>query len=361
MLPMWGNGDPLSERVAEEQRFSLGPQAYMDRFSVPIYVHDLYEQQAKTRPSDPVLFAEHYFRDLDSGAAVLYRTYDFCTATTRNTLALLSNIRKGVAGFDASAPSQGDGSDPISDLGTPDLPAQALSIPDWTELLQMMCPDFPSRVLDDVAEILLANPSLQGTSTIPGEEGRSVSDFTPAEFLPVLETRVFFSRFLKKVLTAFQTQLVEAKPETPKDRAGAKSPKAAKAQHPKTGRVRVNGMSAVLSAVLVAEKATCVCPPPYPCRKAAVRTEDALKEWNKARDQELLAQREVACQSKAVSVSMGSASPSALRRTGSGSGSGSGSGLGGMGTPVAVRAPLTIERIFLLFCYYLSSQEILHQ
>ncbi len=108
-------------------RFSATAEAYLAQHGLDVFFTDVVHHILDARDEQPLLAISEYFAKASAGAHVAGRKFAFADATSRNRLAFVRTFEKTFAAtFDADEP---------------------LVLEDYHQLLCMICPDFPMRVV----------------------------------------------------------------------------------------------------------------------------------------------------------------------------------------------------------------------
>ncbi|KAL1514590.1 hypothetical protein AB1Y20_003684 [Prymnesium parvum] len=105
---------------------------YLERHHVPFYLRDVIALLLQTRTERPLEFVAEYFAEVLEGKNVLCREFEYVNGSTHNRWSFIVSSRETFAGLDATQPT--------SNL-------------ELLQLLQLVCPDFPPRLVNEAAKL----------------------------------------------------------------------------------------------------------------------------------------------------------------------------------------------------------------
>eukprot|EP01060_Flectonema_neradi_P014623 TRINITY_DN21256_c0_g1_i1.p1 TRINITY_DN21256_c0_g1~~TRINITY_DN21256_c0_g1_i1.p1 ORF type:complete len:303 (+),score=61.64 TRINITY_DN21256_c0_g1_i1:50-958(+) len=150
----------IFHRDPVDNLFSLTSDEYLDKFNVRSYLNDVVHQLLECRDDRPLEFMSEYFLAVSRGTHITHRSFSYIMSTQYNrcSFALLTR-----AAFDESAFTG------------------PMAFADFSQLVLLMCSDFPNDVLMDVFSIV--SPTTASLRTL----------------LEAVGIRVYFYEFFKEL------------------------------------------------------------------------------------------------------------------------------------------------------------------
>ena len=119
----------IFQRDPVDNLFSLSSDEYLDRFNVRCYLNDVVHQLLECRDDRPLEFMSEYFLAVSKGTHVTHRSFSYVMSTQYNRCSFALMTR---AAYDESAFTS------------------SISLEDFSQLVFLICTDFPSVILKDV-------------------------------------------------------------------------------------------------------------------------------------------------------------------------------------------------------------------
>ena len=110
----------------------LSPSEYLERHQIDMYLRDVVTLLLRTRDEQPLDFISEYFGEVLNGTHVLLREFAVVNRCPRDRWAFVQSAREALADLDQEQPS---------------------SAPAITQLLRLVCPDFPLDIAADAARL----------------------------------------------------------------------------------------------------------------------------------------------------------------------------------------------------------------
>jgi hypothetical protein len=110
----------------------LSAQEYLERYSIPFYLRDVTSLLLQCRDDRPLEFISEYFSEVLNGTHVLLRDFSYVSRCSHDRWAFVQAIREALADLDQDRP---------------------VSASVLTQLLRLLCPDFPLEVATDACRL----------------------------------------------------------------------------------------------------------------------------------------------------------------------------------------------------------------
>ena len=108
------------------------PKDYLDEHDVPFYLRDVISLLLTSRTERPLEFIAEYFTEILEGKNVLCREFEYINHSAHNRWSFILSAREAFADFDS---------------------AQLMPPSEFLLLLQLVCPDFPDRLVNDASKL----------------------------------------------------------------------------------------------------------------------------------------------------------------------------------------------------------------
>ncbi|XP_063053473.1 centriolar satellite-associated tubulin polyglutamylase complex regulator 1 [Engraulis encrasicolus] len=166
-------------------RFALSVDDYLAETNVLLYLNDavtqLLEHKEEYTQFGIVRYFAEYFNSVKNGNHVMFREFNYIKATQHNRASFLRIFWRCYRQLGKNG-----------DL---------LAAMEYSSLLQLLCPDFPSEMVQNAARIVLFDDAVD-----------SVMSFS--DFLYSFQIQLYFEEFLESVLVIYQDLLSGKNPNT---------------------------------------------------------------------------------------------------------------------------------------------------
>ncbi|KAH9500553.1 hypothetical protein Btru_072247 [Bulinus truncatus] len=161
-----------------EENFALTAEKYLAKYHIITYLEDSIQQLLEHRDENPKVipakFFYEYFSSLCDGNHTMFREFSFIQSTPHNRASFVVLFWKCYKQIG----KKGD----------------LLSIQEYNSLIRLLCPDFPFKLIQKTARIVLIDDALD-----------CLISFT--DFIYAFQVQFYYEEFLEKTYEIYQNQL----------------------------------------------------------------------------------------------------------------------------------------------------------